>query len=239
MRIFPSRKLLLALGILFSGVAPTLASQDSNVGNLKSVAALYGSTLSFDVYRNGDLVGYQNVTFSQKDDALAVDIDFRLTIEALYITFYEMTYTSDSLWKNDELVSLKSRTDQNGKVTTVEARADNGKLEVDGPNGKASAPLGIYPTDHWNAGVIDATKLVNTINGHINDVRLVRKGEDKVPTERGPVEATHYKYTGEIQNDVWYDAEGRWVQMQFKGGDGSTIEFRCRKCFPVKSASAS
>lgn len=239
MQEFPSFRLLLALGVFVFGGAPAFAAQDRDAGDFKSVAELYGERLSFDVYRNGDLVGYQNVTFAPRDGGLAVDIDFRLTIKALYITFYEMTYASNSLWKNDEMISLKSHTDQNGKVTTVEARADNGKLEVDGPNGKASAPLGIYPTDHWNAGVIDATKLVNTINGHINDVRLVRMGEDKVPTERGPVEATHYKYTGEIQNDVWYDAEGRWVQMQFKGGDGSTIEFRCRKCFPAKSASAS
>ena len=234
-----SRKLALALFALPFGMSPAFASQDSNAGDLKSAEALYGNTLSFDVYRNGDLVGYQNVTFSRKNDALAVDIDFKLTIKALYITFYKMTYRSDSLWKNDELVALDARTDQNGEVTTVKAKAESGKLEVDGPNGKASAPLGIYPTDHWNAGVIDSTRLVNTINGHINHVRLVRQGEDKVETERGPIEATHYKYTGEIQNDVWYDAEGRWVQMKFKGGDGSTIEFRCRKCFPSQSASAS
>lgn len=234
-----SRKLALALFALPFGMSPAFASQDSNTGDLKSVEALYGNTLSFDVYRNGDLVGYQNVTFSRRNDELAVDIDFKLTIKALYITFYEMTYRSDSLWRNDELVALDARTDQNGKVTTVKAKAEGGKLEVDGPNGKASAPLGIYPTDHWNAGVIDSTRLVNTINGHINHVRLVKQGEDKVETERGPVEATHYKYTGEIQNDVWYDAEGRWVQMKFKGGDGSTIEFRCRKCFPSQSASAS
>ena len=234
-----SRKLALALFALPFGMSPAFASQDSNTGDLKSVEALYGNTLSFDVYRNGDLVGYQNVTFSRKNDGLAVDIDFKLTIKALYITFYEMTYRSDSLWKNDELVALDARTDQNGKVTTVKAKAEGGKLVVDGPNGNASAPLGIYPTDHWNAGVIDSTRLVNTINGHINHVRLVRQGEDKVETERGPIEATHYKYTGEIQNDVWYDAEGRWVQMKFKGGDGSTIEFRCRKCFPSRSASAS
>lgn len=238
MRLF-SAKLPLALGILLLGTAPVFAKQDANIGDVKSVEALYGNKLSFDVYRNGDLVGYQNVTFSRKNNELAVDIDFKLTIKALYITFYKMTYRSDSLWKNDELVSLDARTDQNGKVTTVKAKAEGGKLEVDGPNGKASAPLGIYPTDHWNAGVIDSTHLVNTINGHINKVRLVRKGEDKVETERGPVEATHYKYTGEIQNDVWYDTEGRWVQMRFKGGDGSTIEFRCRKCFPSQSASAS
>jgi len=234
-----SAKLLLALGVLFLGIAPAFASQDSKVGDLKSVEALYGSELSFDLYRNGDLVGYQNVTFSRKNDELAVDIDFKLTIKALFITLYEMTYRSDSLWKNDELVALDAHTDQNGKVTVVKAKAEGGELEVDGPNGKASAPLGIYPTDHWNAGVIDSTCLVNTINGHINHVRLVKQGEDKVETERGPIEATHYKYTGEIQNDVWYDAEGRWVQMRFKGGDGSTIEFRCRKCFPSQSASAS
>lgn len=200
-----------------------------------SVEALYGDHIAFDVWRNGTLVGAQTVSFSDKDGALFVDIDFQLKIEALYITFYKMHYQSRSLWRDGKLGMLSARTDRNGKVTEVSGQAAGASLKGDGPEGPFTVPLGTYPTDHWNAGVIGSSELINTINGSVNKVRLVPQGVETVETERGAIKATHYKYEGEIQNDVWYDAEGRWVRMKFNGDDGSLIEFRCRKCFAGKS----
>ena len=200
--------------------------------------ALYGDSIAFDIYRNGTLVGEQTVRFSKKRDELAVDINFKLSIKALYITFYEMTYTSQSLWQDGKLVSLTARTDRNGEKTAVNAIAKGSNLVGDGPAGNFSTPLGIYPTDHWNAGVVGSTQLVNTINGRVNDIRLVPGGPEKIATNRGTVEAMHYKYEGEIKNEVWYDAAGRWVHMSFFGDDGSLIEFRCRQCIPSLSALA-
>ncbi len=229
---------------LLSALTISLISQPSYAvssasGNYAAVHALYGDHIAFDIYRNGDLIGEQTVDFKKAEDGLAVNIDFHLKIKALYITFYKMTYTSKSLWKGDQLVALSTRTDRNGKITTVTADSEKGELVVKGPEGTASAPLGIYPTNHWNAGVIASKQIVNTINGHINDVQLVSKGVEQVQTERGSVAATHYKYEGEIKNDVWYDAQGRWLHMQFLGDDGSLIEFRCRKCYPASGGSAS
>ncbi|MDO8290497.1 MAG: DUF6134 family protein [Parvibaculum sp.] len=204
-----------------------------------SVRALYGEHISFDVWRNGTLVGAQTVNFSERDGALFVDIDFQLKIEALYITFYKMRYQSRSLWRNGKLVMLSAKTDRNGEVTEVDAQAASTSLKGDGPKGLFAAPLDTYPTDHWNAGVISTTELINTINGSVNKVRLVPQGVEDVQTERGVVKATHYKYEGEIQNEVWYDADGRWVHMKFNGDDGSLIEFRCRKCFAGNGEKAS
>lgn len=216
----------------------TVSAHANTSADYKKAHALYGEEIAFDVYRNGTLVGEQTVDFSTQKDELAVDINFHLTVKALYITFYKMTYSSKSLWQDGNLVSLTARTDRNGDKTAVDARAKGSNLIGNGPAGEFSTPLGIYPTDHWNAGVIGSTKLVNTINGRVNDIRLVPVGPDKIKTNQGVVDATHYKYQGEIKNDVWYDAAGRWVHMSFFGDDGSLIEFRCRQCIPSSSALA-
>ncbi len=221
------------LASLCSGATQADASTDYD-----KVHELYGDSIAFDVYRDGTLVGEQTVRFSDQGDDLAVDINFNLTVKALYITFYKMSYSSKSLWQDGKLVSLTARTDRNGDQTAVNATAKGSKLLGDGPAGEFSAPLGIYPTDHWNAGVIGSTQLVNTINGRVNDIRLVAGGLEKIMTNRGAVEAMHYKYEGEIKNEVWYDAAGRWVHMSFFGDDGSLIEFRCRQCIPSLSALA-
>jgi geranylgeranyl diphosphate synthase type II len=51
-----------------------------------------------------------------------------------------------------------------------------------------------------------------------------------VATERGQVPATYYRYTGDLLAELWYDDDGRWVKMRFKGRDGSMIEYVCRRC---------
>jgi len=201
-----------------------------------SVELLYGDSIEFDIIRNGSRVGSHNVAFEESGDALSVVTDFQLEVGALFITFFELTYRSEALWRNGQLVSLSARTDQNGDISNVEATLADGQLRGRGPNGQFSAPLGIYPTNHWNAGVQDSTQLINTITGRVSDVRLVSLGVEQVQTERGVVEATRYKYEGAIENEVWYDPQGRWVRMQFPGGDGSLIELQCRKCFPSDTA---
>lgn len=227
---------LMALSLMTA--SPLVASANANP-DYNAVHALYGDKIIFDVYRDGTRVGSQRVDFEEKDGALAVDINFQLMIKALYITFYKMDYRSDSIWKDGRLVSLSSRTDQNGKVRTVTASLKDGMLVGNGPDGPLRAPSGTYPTDHWNAGVIGSNKLINTINGRVNDVRLVPKGYEQVPTERGPVKARRYQYEGEIENEVWYDADGRWLHMRFLGEDGSVIEFKCVKCFPAGNGAPS
>ena len=53
---------------------------------------------------------------------------------------------------------------------------------------------------------------------------------ENVVTEIGRIPATRFAYSGDLQNEVWYDDAGRWVKMRFKGRDGSTIEYVCRRC---------
>ena len=81
-------------------------------------------------------------------------------------------------------------------------------------------PAPILPTDHWNAAVLGNTRVLNTLTGIVNDVRINKLGRTEVATEVGQVSATHYAYTGDLQTEVWYDDAGSWVKMRFKGNDG-------------------
>lgn len=227
-----------ALGLLLLPVhvsAATGPSTDADIAAPSPAVLLYGESIKFDIVRNGSLIGAHNVTFAGDAENLSVVADFQLEISALFLTLFELTYRSEAVWQNGALVALSARTDRNGKISTVEAAASaDGLLRGEGPNGPFAAPPGTYPTNHWNAGVQASTQLINTITGRVSDVRLVPMGIEQVKTERGLVDATRYKYEGAIQNEIWYDSQGRWVKMQFPGSDGSLVELHCRKCFPAE-----
>ena len=48
-----------------------------------------------------------------------------------------------------------------------------------------SGPL--LPTNHWNASVLDANRVLNTLTGDVHKVRIVAVGRELVATEQGDV----------------------------------------------------
>lgn len=229
----PLKSLTLAACLSAFSMSPHAAASAPDM--TEQARALYGDSIAFDIYRNDARIGTHNVTFRDEEGGLKVTTNFELEIGLLFVKLFELQYESEALWEDGKLVALSATTNRNGEVSEVEASAAEDILTINGPNGTQTAQMGIYPTNHWNSGVIGSTQLMNTITGKVNDVELVPLGTERVPTNAGMIEAMRYKYEGAIQNEVWYDAEGRWVAMQFPGDDGSLIELRCRQC--VASAS--
>jgi len=194
---------------------------------------LYGSDVVFDVYRKGNRVGQHHITFRRDGDAVVAETRFDVKIKVLALTVYEYLYTSSERWKNGQLISLEARTDDGGDISEINVSRNGYALSVN--NGAQSEIVNAqtYPTTHWNAGVLGSTKVINTITGRINNVRIENKGTSTVVTGTAERQATHYMYQGDLKTEVWYDAAGRWVKMRFPGTDGTMIEYRCVQCGPM------
>ena len=90
-----------------------------------------------------------------------------------------------------------------GKLTALSSVTDD-----DGE--QHSIKLGasaILPASLWNAAIVKATKAINTIDGR---------------------KMTHYRLSGDLARDLWYDADGVLVKVAFVGDDGSKVEYRLR-----------
>ncbi|MEQ8747967.1 DUF6134 family protein [Pyruvatibacter sp.] len=229
------RAVLVAIASAMSSAFSAVPAAAVSIGDVR---ALYGDRMEFGVYRNGSPVGQHYVQFEAADEGLRVTTSTSLAVSALFITVYRFDYESDAVWRDGALMSLTARTNDAGSVIEIDAEANNGVLFVRGPNGTDQTPVGIYPTNHWNAGVIGATQVLDTFTGRIAGVELAPLGVEQVETAHGTIDATRYQYSGAIDNEVWYDDQGRWVKMQFRGTDGSTIELRCRACKGVDVADA-
>lgn len=72
---------------------------------------------------------------------------------------------------------------------------------------------------------IGQSTLLNTQNGAQAHVQVTLLGRDKVKTATGWIDANHYRYSGDVAKDQWFDDRGRWVKTLFKASDGSTIEY--------------
>jgi hypothetical protein len=196
----------------------------------KNPFQLYGGSIKFDVYREGKNVGSHVVEFRGDADDLTVISKFNLQISVLFINVFSFNYSSEANWKRGILEKLVVNVDDNGDQLIFNVRSESGKLIVVNKQNNYSVPIPLYPTNHWNAGVLNEQRILNTLTGELNKVKIVKKGMEKIETGLGKVNSIRYAYTGELETDIWYDVKGRWVGMQFMGRDGSLIKYICKKC---------
>jgi len=192
--------------------------------------ALYGGRIAFDVQRKDRVIGTHIVQFQRTDAGLATHSAVEMAIDVLFFKAFRYRYNSEALWREGTLHRLAVEIDDNGRRSRLAARHQGGKLLVSRGSSAFDADSGLHPSEHWNADVLTQRQLLNTLTGNINNVAIQKVGREYVDTERGPVAANHYRYTGDLAAEVWYDDDGRWVKMRFKGRDGSMIQYRCRAC---------
>ncbi len=194
---------------------------------------LYGDKIIFDVFREGKRVGTQTVRFRGSPKDVFVTSKFNLKIDILFINAYSFEYSSKANWKDGTLHDLSVLVDDNGEKFSLEAKKRSKYLTVSNDQESFQVPLPIYPTNHWNAGVLGQNKVLNTLTGELNNVEIIEKGYEMIETRQGKVKAMRYAYTGDLETEIWYDDEKRWVGMEFVGSDGSLIKYLCQKCSPV------
>ena len=216
------------LGLGLASATPAFAACQSDWQDPRSI---YGDSLVFKVLRDGTPVGYHRVDFRDQGSDVIVDTKFLVEIDFLFITAYRYKYESTEVWRDGCLAELRAITDDDGDRSSVNATGNGSGLLVTGPDGGVVSAPRLFPTNHWNSGVIGSEKVLNTITGQVDDVQIVDRGASTVTARGETVTAQRFTYTGDLDVDVWYDEEGRWVKMRFEK-DGATIEYVCQQCGP-------
>jgi hypothetical protein len=214
----------------FAAALMALAAGDARADAFPDPFKLYGNEMAFSVWRKGTKIGEHRVTFAQQDGALVVRSLLDLAVKFLGITVYTFHYTCAETWRDGRLDALASMIDDNGTRTAVDAKEEDGALDVTGPETHERIAGFILPSSHWDAQVIGASRVLNTLSGKISDIKLVPLGVESVPVGPATRQATHYRYVGDFSAESWYDATGHWVKLRFPGKDGTPIDYVCERC---------
>ena len=189
----------------------------------------YGGSQSFAAFRNGERIGTHKLDFQRDANRLVVSTSIDLAVKMMGFTAYRYTHRSREVWVGDELWSLESSTDDDGKPYSVRIARDGESLVVDRltPDAKDRVreilPAGTLPSTHWNVRQTRQSSLLNSQKGTIERIRVTPIGRDSVRTATATVEATHYRYEGGVRMDQWFDARNKMI---FVAPDGSAIEYR-------------
>lgn len=229
--ILAGLSLALALGVMVNPSKADTAKEAVTKAGIDPLQ-LYGPEMHFRIYRNDAPVGDHRVTFNQEGDKLVVQAQSTIDVKLFFFNAYSFRYQSKSAWQDGALVNLHAQTNDDGDVQNVTASSEGGILKISDGDTTLTTPVGIFPTNHWNSGVVATSQVLNTITGEINIVSITQAARETVPFGMGTRNAWRYDYGGELETQVFYDDGGRWLGMRFEAQDGSTVEYRCVKCAP-------
>ena len=190
------------LSILIMGFAACVASP------LTAASLPQSGSLKFDVIRKGKDIGDHSYKFTGSENFYSVKVSTNIVVKVplIKLTAYSFQHDSVETWKNGKLQKLKSATNDDGTPHKINLNASS-----------------VLPASLWNDDIVKSKELLNTVNGKKMFVRVADFGGEVVTTKKGKVSAKHYRISGELERDLWYDKNGDLARVLFKADDGSTV----------------
>ena len=205
-----------ALAALALGLLPVTAL---------AAAAPAETHLDFTVLKDGDPIGLHRIDLTRTADGETVSINTNILVRVAYVPVYRFEHAESEVWRNGRLVSLRSRTDDDGDKHTLQVTAAADHVEIDGDGAASRADPGIIPASLWNRDLVTRKVLINTLTGRQMAVSVADLGEDSIRSHGTTIRAHHYRVSGELKRDLWYSPSGTLVQVEFKAKDDSDIRY--------------
>jgi hypothetical protein len=188
------------------------------------LSAIPGKSLSFDVVRKGSKIGSHLLTFDRDSDTLTVQVDVELKVGLGPIALFRYKHHAREVWKDGQLFSLDTETNDDGAPNKVTGRATAEGFKVEGTKARLyTAPDNALPATHWNRKMLDGP-WINTQDGRLLRPKVTPMGRNTIPTAAGgKITADRFALSGDAILDTYYDSTPNWVGLNFKAGDGSLI----------------
>lgn len=177
----------------------------------------------FLVLRHGNVIGEHLFTFSRRDGDFVVEVAIDIAVDLLGITVFRFTHRAEEVWRKGWLQALTSATDDDGRLWRVRAERRDGALRGQVNDVGFDVSGFVVPASLWHRDTTKSQALLDTIDARVKVVRAKALGEERVEADGSTVEAKHYSLTGQIEREVWYDADCAIARVTFPARDGSLI----------------
>ena len=148
------------------------------------------------------------------DGGIVVEHTAELAVEILGITAFHRRTRFREVWREERLVAFDGLVEDNGEPFPVTARADGDRLVVEGPAGRTQAPAATAPSEPSLEFAIERARFFDSRTGELLNATVTRAGREPLKVGARVVEATRYEIGGDLEQHVWFDDSGAWVQWR-------------------------
>jgi hypothetical protein len=184
-------------------------------------------TRDFNVFVDGKRAGAAHMTIQKADDGTTtMSCDTDISVPVLFVT-YKYSYRGQEVWKNGRLQRFDSTCNDDGTRYVVSAAAEAKGIRFKVNNQERIVSHDVWLTSYWSRPdkkVVDKTiPLIDADTGRDLEATVVSVGPEEVTVSGQVQKLVHYKLTGKVQVDLWYDAADRLARQEFTEDGHKTL----------------
>jgi uncharacterized protein YacL (UPF0231 family) len=172
--------------------------------------------IEMDIFRNGELIGYNYYFFTRKGDETVVTNQIKFSVKLLGATIFKVEGYSEEKYVKDQLVSYDSKTLQNDKEKFVNLvfNKDKNKFNIKGSSYIGEASINNIIGNWWSHKVLQASSQISPLSGSIKEQVVTFVGKENINLYGKNYETEHFTIKSKdmslpkdkrLDLDVWYD----------------------------------
>jgi len=172
--------------------------------------------IEMDIFRNGELIGYNYYFFTRKGDETVVTNQIKFSVKLLGATIFKVEGYSEEKYIKDQLVSYDSKTLQNDKEKFVNLvfNKDKNKFNIKGSSYIGEASINNIIGNWWSHKVLQTSSQISPLSGSIKEQVVTFIGKENINLYGKNYETEHFTIKSRdmslpkdkrLDLDVWYD----------------------------------
>ena len=174
--------------------------------------------IEMDIFRNGELIGYNYYFFTRKGDETMVTNQIKFSVKLLGATIFQVEGYGEEKYIKDQLISYNSKTLQNDKEKFVNLvfnkDKDKNKFDIKGSSYSGEASINNIIGNWWNHKILQTDSQISPISGSIKEQIVTFVGKEKIEQYGKIYEVDHFKLKSKdmslpkdkrLDFDIWFD----------------------------------
>jgi len=194
--------------ILFLFFSTNLNAHISHYKNFKKI--------EMEIFRNNELIGYNYYFFKTKNNEVHVTNQTKITVKLLGATIFDVEGYGEEKYKNNKLISFRSKTKQNKKekFVNLELNTENDRFIIRGSSYSGEASIENIIGNWWNHKLLQSESQISSVSGSIKKQVVTFIAKEKIELYGKSYEVEHFKLKSKnldlpddkrLNFDIWLD----------------------------------
>ena len=178
--------------------------------------------LEMEIFRNGELIGYNYYFFNRKGDQTLVTNQIKFSVKLLGAIIFQVESYGEEKYLKDQLISYNSKTLQNNKEKFVNLLFNNDtkKFEIKGSSFNGETSIDSIVGNWWNHKILQADSQISPISGSIKKQVVTFIGKKKINLYGKFYQVDHFTLKSKDMNipkdkrldfNIWYDQKNSTI----------------------------
>ena len=178
--------------------------------------------LEMEIFRNGELIGYNYYFFNRKGDQTLVTNQIKFSVKLLGAVIFQVESYGEEKYLKDQLISYNSKTLQNNKEKFVNLlfNSNTKKFEIKGSSFNGETSIDSIVGNWWNHKILQADSQISPISGSIKKQVVTFIGKKKIDLYGKIYQVDHFTLKSKdmsipkdkrLDFNIWYDKKNSTI----------------------------